>query len=134
MATLKQLTSQFKPLREGFNIRLAYDPALGDDFLHVYFVSKQNGKTYIAEPIDLVFKEHGEGLEPTKPTISFNSMAGDFIAALEDVVVTLPGHKEPDQAGAERELTATRRHLDDMRQLAGVKPMYTVAEGKITKD
>jgi len=82
--------------------------------LHIVFTKIENGKTYYAKKVDLVFEEVPEGSFFKEPTLEFAwHHSKDFLEALKEA---LDKEKLP-EGRVEGELKATKYHLEDMRNL-----------------
>lgn len=79
-------------------------------------ISKVVGnRQYVAKLVKLEFEEVPEGYFFKEPTFQVGwHDAEDFLAAFREA---LEGEKLP-ESGVERELKATKYHLEDMRKLA----------------
>jgi hypothetical protein len=77
-----------------------------------------NGKRYMAEPMELKFKEYVEGnIEP--PTLKISRVFGretNFLQAFSDALAKC-GYKPKSVEENKGELKATKYHLEDMRKL-----------------
>ena len=86
--------------------------------LDIIFVqNREDGKRYIAEPVEIKFKEHKLG-DDAKPTISLGfSLSGEFLKAMAEAL-DKQGIKTENDFKIAGLLEATKYHLEDMRKIA----------------
>ena len=99
-------------------MKIYITPNNWQDTFEIYIVEEHNGKRYIAEPMELKFKEHTEG-EVTKPSISISRVFGketNFLQSLSDALANA-GYEPKSVEENKGELKATKFHLEDMRKL-----------------
>ena len=104
-------------MREGWNFILRYDVEFGT--VNLWIIHKErNGPRTIIEPINLLLrKEWGEGEIAPEPTIKFSGdIASDFLKGLADGLVAA-GFRPDELKATDKEITAIKSHLEDMRTL-----------------
>jgi len=90
------------------------------DFIEFLIYYEQNGKRYIAQPVELIFKEWKENKE-IKPTLKISGFfEGEFLRALAEAL-NEKGIKTDKDAKIEGTLEATKYHLEDLRKLLKLK-------------
>jgi len=83
----------------------------------IYIVDQRNGKTHVAEPVQLVFKKLPEGAIDPGPTLRLPRYMGEsFLRALAGEL-DKNNVKTDSDAKLQGTLEATKYHLEDMRQL-----------------
>lgn len=87
-----------------------------DDSLGIAIFLEKDGKKHVAKPIEIEFKEIKENELVKEPTIRLrNPLGKEFLQAVVNSA-RKQGIK-PDENKLEGELTATKKHLEDMRIL-----------------
>jgi hypothetical protein len=103
-------------MKEGWNVFLRYDEVfLG---LNLYLIYQgADGRKKIVKPVDLTITENLPVGKVAEPTIRFHGNdAIQFLQELADGLVTA-GFKPDELKASDRELQATKYHLEDMRTL-----------------
>ena len=91
------------------------------DAIEFLIYKEQNGKKYIAQPVEIIFEEHKEG-KAIKPTLTIGGFfEGEFLNALAEALDE-KGIKTDKDAKIEGTLGATRYHLEDLRKLLKLTP------------
>lgn len=113
-------------LSKNFSTAYGYRVLLEDCFtqdrvfkLHIF--KTENGKTFMAKPVDLVWEERNSGSYKMESSfLSFDCgeeedrHGSTLLQALEDLF----SQGKPDGRFVEGELVATKKHLEDMREIA----------------
>ncbi len=101
-------------------MKIFINPNLWQDTFEVYIVEENvNGKLYVAEPMELKFKELNNGESVAKPSIRISRFSGketNFLQALSDALAKA-GYEPKTVEENKGELKATKIHLEDMRKL-----------------
>ncbi|MBI1918521.1 MAG: hypothetical protein HYS12_27835 [Planctomycetes bacterium] len=86
-----------------------------------YFFERRNGKTFLAKPMEMVFKEVKEGEYSAGPTLRLDYLFGDaFLQAMAEALDDANVKTDSD-AKIQGTLDATRYHLEDLRSLLNLK-------------
>ena len=100
-------------------MKIFINPNTWADTYDIYIVEEGiSGKRFMAEPMDLRFKEYNEG-ESVEPSIKISRMFGketNFLQALSDALAKA-GYEPKTVEENKGELKATKIHLEDMRKL-----------------
>ena len=92
------------------------DKPFYEDSIAITFVKYEGHRIYVAEPIDLVFKEFDLGTKWDQCTLKISGQnVDDFLSALREAV---EGKSAMEIRG---ELEATKYHLEDMRKLVNMR-------------
>lgn len=90
----------------------------------VYFYGKDKKGDFVIEPVDLIVRHYELGETCDKPTLIFNGFDGEaFLQSLVEALVKI-GFKPNELEAANKETSATKYHLEDMRSLVfkGIVP------------
>ncbi len=104
-------------MNEGWNVILRYDEAFAG--VNLWLVHKaRDGSEIIVNPIDLTMTTTLEpGVMSPEPTIRFHGFdAKQFLQGLSDGLVGA-GFKPDELKASDKEVTAIKNHLEDMRTL-----------------
>jgi len=107
-------------MKEGYRVHFGRD--MHTDSLIMLIKRVQNGKIYVANPIELTFREKKE-CEVLDPTLKIClDESDDFLEAIRN---GLEGKSLDDIKG---ELDATKNHLEDMRKIVYKKDYKKIGE------
>jgi hypothetical protein len=84
---------------------------------NIVLYEERNGKRFVCQPVELVFKELDDEETGCTPTLKLNSLFAmklkeGFLESLSDL-----GFKSKNEDKLEGTLEATKKHLEDMRRL-----------------
>jgi len=95
-------------------VRTHSDPFSGTT--QIAFMKYEGNRLYVAEPMQLVFKEVGE-TEPIEPTLKIERRLADQILQELSNGLNKAGYRSELIEGYKLELGAVNKHLEDMRAL-----------------
>ena len=103
-------------MNEGWNVIIRYD----EDFagLSIWFIKKEGGSLTVVSPIDMTSTTTvGPGFEMPEPTIKMGDVgARQILQGLVQALVDA-GYRPDELKAQDKELDATKFHLEDMRRL-----------------
>ncbi len=108
-------------MNEGWNVILKHDPTWRG--VNLWLVHKRaDGTETVVNPVDLTLTQSIQpNIEPPEPTMKFNgSDAHQFLQGLVEGLVEA-GFKPDELKASDKELTATKTHLSDMRAIVSSK-------------
>ena len=89
--------------------------------IEMLIINEQNGKHYIAKPINLVFEEYELGKD-VEPTLRLHELsAQEFMQAMAEALDE-QGVKTDKDAKIQGTLEATKYHLEDLRFMLKINP------------
>lgn len=96
--------------------RITRDPVFNGVSL-VFYTKRSDGSIWVVKPMQMELERHEEGAFLLSPSISLNgSSAESFLKSLADAL-DKQGIKTASDDHIAGELSATKRHLEDMRGL-----------------
>ena len=102
-------------MKEGWNVIIRHDP----DFMgtNVWLVHKKGSELTTVHPIDLMLTTTINSWETPEPTLTFSGHDSiQFLQGLADGLAEV-GFRPDILKASDKELSATRYHLEDMRKL-----------------
>ncbi len=102
-------------LESEMRVSIYQEPCFGG--LSINMWSRSNGKTYMVQPMEVIFKEVSEFATIERPTLRLSAATSPMFLAAFAEALDKHGVKTDSDAKIAGTLEATRAHLADMKKL-----------------